>query len=239
MRSLLTVFIILNFLILVGLPGCTPFSSEPAPGPDKQGVGMLSGAALGAGSGAITGAEVSAGAGPGALVGAGLGAVFGAFSGLGTDLIEEDQIRREEEEQRMRELAWVQEVLAEHYQRRLELHPSRDIFPADLFFCSDSSELNPQALILVHELAALTRQRMPWSRLVIASYMTAADRDSQYASFLGKKRAERIALEFVKAGVEPRRVYTRAVTIDKPVLIDPDDSPSRYRQAIEIIPLDY
>jgi len=38
--------------------------------------------------------------------------------------------------------------------------------------------------------------------------------------------------------VEPRRLETRAVVVDAPVLIDPNDNPTRYNQAIEIIPVD-
>lgn len=225
--------------VAVTLASCSPFSAEPLPGPDKSGVGTVSGAALGAGSGAVTGAQVSAGVGPGAWIGAGIGAVFGFFSGLGTDLIEEDQIRREAEEQQMRELAWVQEVLTEHYARRLELHPDREIFPADLFFSGDGVELRHEAVLLVRELGSLTRFRMPWSRIVISSYVTASDPDSVYADYLNRRRAEEIALQFVRAGVEPRRISTRAVTLPEPVMVDPDDRPDRYRQAVEIVALDH
>jgi hypothetical protein len=42
----------------------------------------------------------------------------------------------------------------------------------------------------------------------------------------------------VRAGIEPRRLETRVIVVDAPVLIDPFDSPTRYNQAIEIIPID-
>ncbi len=229
--------VLVPFLVLV-LSSCTPFSTKPKPGPDKQAVGTWTGAALGAGSGAVYGAQVGAGAGPGAWVGAAVGAVYGLFNGLGADLLEEDELRRQYEDQRMREIAWVQEVLQEHYARRLELHPTRHIFPADWFFDADSSKLKPSAVILARELGYLTQQRMPWSRIVVAAYVTTNDKESAFAQYITRKRAEEIALQFVQAGMEPRRVLVQGIPVSEPILLDPDDSPARYRQAIEIIPLD-
>lgn len=219
--------------------GCTPFTKKPRPGPDKQSVGTLSGAAMGAGAGAIIGTEVTAATGPGAVIGAGFGGIFGMLSGLGVDLIEEDQLRREDEKRRLYEIAWAQEMLSEHYARRLELHPNRDIFPADWFFEGDSTKLRPGADLLVYAIADMTRRRMPWSRMLVAAYSTSTDPASTYAKYVTEKRAEAIALRFIDSGVEPRRVLTQAVTLPDPVLIDPDDSAGRYRQAIEFIPIDY
>ena len=48
-------------LLLLSVSGCTLFSDEPKPGPDKQSVGTISGAALGAGTGAVYGAQIGAG----------------------------------------------------------------------------------------------------------------------------------------------------------------------------------
>ncbi len=225
-------------ILLVVFSACTPFSVEPKPGPDKQFVGTFGGATIGAGMGAVLGHNIISHTAEGAWVGTGFGLVFGMLSGLGIDLLEEDELRRLDELDRQRELLWVQEVLAEHYARRLELHPNRDIFPADWFFEGDSSKLKPEAVVLSRELGNLTQKRMPWSRIVIASYITSRDPSSAYAEYVTEQRAQEIALQFVKAGIEPRRVLTQGLAIAEPVLIDPDDSPGRYRQAIEIIPLD-
>jgi len=231
--------VIFLVLLLLLTNGCLPISKKPVPGPDKQAVGTWYGAAVGAGSGAVIGAEATAATGPGAAIGAGFGALYGMFTGLGTDMLEEDQLRRQDEMRYQRELNWAQEVLAEHYVRRLELHPGRDIFPADLFFCADGTELKPESKILVRELARNTRTRMPWSRIVIASYATSSDADSVYASYLTRRRSESIAKEFVRTGLEARRVFTKSRTLPEPILIDPDDSTNRYQQSIEIIALDY
>lgn len=221
------------------LAGCSPFSQSPQVGPDKQGAGTLYGAAVGAGTGAVTGAQLGAAAGPAAWVGAGLGSVFGMLQGIGIDILEDEDMRRADEERCARETTWAQEVLAEHYSRRLQLHPNRDIFPADLFFDRDGTTLRGGADALIRELTVLTKQRMPWSRIMIASYMSSSDSQSSFADSINQRRAEEIALAFVKNGFEPRRLAVQGVTIDGPLVLDPDDSPSRYRQAIEIIPLDY
>lgn len=221
-----------------GCFACSPFTTKPVPGPDKQAVGTWAGAAAGAGAGAVTGAQLTSAAGPGAWVGAGFGAVFGLFSGLGVDLLEEDQINRQMQQDELRELSWVHEVLAEHYARRLELHPNRDIYPADWFFDSDSIEVKEDSKRLVQEIAKITRNRMPWSRIVIAVYNTSEDPNAAYSQHLTKRRAEELAVMFVGVGMEPRRILTQAVTISEPILIDPDDTHGRYRQAVEIIALD-
>lgn len=228
----------LSILFVSLFYGCSPFSTQPAPGPDKQGEGLLYGASVGAGTGAITGAQFAAATGPGAWIGAGLGGVMGMLSGLGIDLLEEDQIIKKEQTQCLRDVTWAQERLAEHYARRLELHPNRDIFPADWFFRQDSAEFTPGGELLVEMLADLTQRRIPWSRIAVAAYNTASDPESSYAKHVTKKRAEAIAVAFIHSGFEPRRVVAQSVVIPEPVLIDPDDNPGRYRQAIELIPLD-
>lgn len=225
--------------LLLTMTACSPFTGEPRPGPDKQFTGTFYGALAGAGAGAVTGFETTAAAGPGAWIGAGFGGVFGMLSGLGVDLLEEDELRRADEQQYLREVAWVHEILSEHYARRMELHPNRDIYPADWFFESDSSSLKPEAELLVREIAHFTRRRMPWSRIMVAAYVTSRDSESSYATYVTQRRAEAIATGFVRAGMEARRVRARGITLQEPLLLDPDDYPGRYRQAIEIIPLDY
>ena len=227
-----------SIIIICSLFLFTSCSRGPTPGPDKRFSGGVSGAIVGAGTGAVAGAELTAAAGPGAWVGAGFGALYGMVKGAALDVSEEEQMRHAEEERVAREYAWAQEVLAEQYAKRLELHPSRDIYPADLFFEGDSDKIGGQSLIIVKHLAEMTKRRMPWSRIAIASYIT-AKKDSRYAKDLSRRRAEEIANHFVSAGVDPRRIQTRALVLNQPVLLDPADSFDRYRQAIEIIPVDY
>lgn len=216
-----------------------PRANNPVPGEDKQFAGTVYGAALGAGSGAIVGSNLALATGPGVLAGAGLGAVAGMLHGMGIDILEEDQIRRKEEERVLRETSWAQEILAEHYRRRLELTPNRDIFPADLFFEGDGTVVKKDSKVLLWHIAQMTRYRMPWSRIIVAAYSTAHDQESSYARHLNEARAKEIATYFIRGGIEPRRISFRPVTLREPILIDPDDSEDRYRQAIEIIAVDY
>ncbi len=217
----------------------TSCASKPVPGPDKQGAGTLSGAAMGAGSGAVIGAQLTAGTGPGAAVGAGMGAIFGALHGIATDLLEDEEILQMEEVERLKVQAWVQETLAEHYDRRLAVFPGREIFPADVFFEADNSLMSSRARVLAREIGKRAKGEMPWSRILITSYSTSSDPESTYAKRINEQRVQELALQFVKAGMEPRRISTRTVTLSSPLVLDPNDSPGRYRQAIEFLPLDY
>ncbi|MCO6432267.1 MAG: hypothetical protein J5J00_15545 [Deltaproteobacteria bacterium] len=210
----------------------------PTPGPDKQFEGELGGALVGAGAGAVTGFQVAAASGPGAAVGAGVGAVAGGIQGFFKDQVEISlmSLARETDAERQRALA--HEILNEHYKRRLELHPTRDIYPADIFFYSDQVKLRSCAWPLIQELAAMNKQRYPWSRFQIAVYTKAASSESEYARHLSTERAKILGNFLIRAGIEPRRIETKAMVVDSPVLIDPADYPSRYSQAIEFTPID-
>jgi outer membrane protein OmpA-like peptidoglycan-associated protein len=213
-------------------------SSQPVAGPDKMFAGEGIGALEGAGAGAVTGAQVSAGAGPGAAVGAGLGAVLGAIHGLAKDQSEEAQLRTAARLKEEKSRALAQEILSEQYKRRMELHPTREIFPADLFFNGDSASMCPSGVNVVRELARMNAMRLPYSRLVVAVYAKSAGPESSYAQHLTERRSREFVNQLVRAGVQPRRLETRAVVMNAPILIDPLDDPTRYNQAIEIIPID-
>lgn len=224
-----------SVLAVASLVGC---SSQPVAGPDKlashQGIGILEGA----GAGAITGVQVGAGAGPGVAVGVGFGAIAGAIQGLLKDSEEEQEIKTTREINEMKGRVKAQEILARHYKQRMEMHPGRDIYPADIFFQGDSAKMCPTGVAIVQEIARLNEHRLPYSRLVIASYAKAIGADSTYATHLTERRSREFVNQLVRAGVEPRRLETRAVVIDAPVLLDPLDDPTRYNQAIEIIAID-
>jgi outer membrane protein OmpA-like peptidoglycan-associated protein len=213
--------------------------TTPVEGPDKMFAGSSIGALEGAGAGAITGAQFTVATGPGAAIGAGFGAVMGGIHGAMRDELEETQmriVRRTEVEKRR---IAAQETLSAHYQRRMEMHPTRDIYPADIFFRGDSSKMCPSGVGIVREMAALNRFRLPYSRLVVVAYAkSAGTEDTTYVQHLTDRRSREFLNQLVKAGVEPRRLETRSVIVDAPVLLDPKDDPTRYNQAIEIIPID-
>ncbi len=217
------------------ISSCVSTNTE---GPDKMFEGEASGAILGAGAGAVTGFQVGAGAGPGAAVGAGFGALAGGIQGFLKDQTEDNLMQLAVETQEARKRAIAQEILSDHYQRRMEIYPSRDIYPADLFFYGDEVKLRGCSKSIVQEIAYMNRNRMPWSRLQIAVYTKASDKGSKYAEYLSRKRAIEIGDELVDAGIEPRRIETKAVVVDAPLVIDPKDRPGRYNQAVEFFTAD-
>lgn len=227
-----------TFLSLACLCSVVSACAPAMPGPDKQFAGTMQGAAVGAGAGAVTGFQFSAGTGPGAAVGAGFGAIAGGIQGAIKDNTEVQMLELAAETREQRQRAWAQEILTDQYKRRLELHPTREIYPADLFFSGDEAKLRRGADSLVKELARMNKGRVPWTRLVVASYAKAAGGKSAYARALSERRARELVNQFVHAGLEPRRLVARGVVIDAPILIDPDDDPLRYSQAVEIIALD-
>ncbi|RIL09524.1 MAG: hypothetical protein DCC75_06330 [Proteobacteria bacterium] len=232
---ILTQFVLIA--IALAAASCNP-NRRIVHGPDKQFAGSLQGAATGAGTGAVTGFQLGSGTGPGAAVGAGLGAVVGGIQGMVSDQTEENLLALAAASQTERERLYAQEVLSEQFKRRMELHPTREIYPADLFFYGDESVLRPEGRAIVRELAQLNKERAPWSRLVVASYVKASDKESKYAKHLAGIRSRQVCVELVKAGIEPRRLEARAAILEAPLVIDPLDKSNRYNQAIELIAVD-
>lgn len=215
--------------------GC---AGRPVPGPDKQGGYTGVGAIQGAGAGMIIGAQFTAGTGPGAAMGAGFGAVAGAIQGALKDATEEEDIKTGAQIRAATDRVVAQEVLTKHYQQRMGMHPGRDIYPADVFFRGDSAKMCPSGIAVVKEIARLNEFRLPYSRIIVASYAKSSSPESSYVQHLTERRSREFVNQLVRAGMEPRRIETRAVVVDAPVLIDPHDDPTRYNQAIEIIPVD-
>jgi outer membrane protein OmpA-like peptidoglycan-associated protein len=226
---------LLIIVCLFYLAACSP---KPVPGPDQQFSEALAGAATGAGAGAVTGFQVSAATGPGALVGAGFGAITGAMQGYSKDLTEEQQIALQREINSKRRSAYAQTLLAEHFQRRAELHPTRDIFPADWFFTADEVVLNASGLALLEELTKINKERLPYSRLIVVVYSKATDNTSVYANHLSERRSREIVDALITNGIEPRRLSTKPFVVPNPILIDPKDRPERYNQAVELVAYD-
>jgi outer membrane protein OmpA-like peptidoglycan-associated protein len=201
--------------------------------------GTAVGALEGAGAGAVMGFQMGVATGPGAAIGAGFGAAAGMIHGVVKDNMEDTQIitghRIEAEERR----AVAQEALASHYKRRMAIHPARDIYPADLFFNGDSAKVCAQGMSIIQEIAKLNEYRLPYSRLVVAAYAKSiGEPDTSYVQHLTDRRSREFVNQLIKAGIEPRRLETRSVIMNAPLVIDPSDEPTRYNQAIEIIPID-
>ncbi len=226
--------LVLGLSICLAALGC----AGPRRGPDKQVESGVSGMLMGAGAGAVTGAQIGAGAGPGVAVGAGFGAALGTIQGFFKDMQEESMLDLAVRTKEAREVAYAQEVLVEHFKRRAELHPTRDIFPADVFFESDNVKVKPEAYAVVKEIVRLNKNRMPWSRLIVTSYIKSADEDSAYAKYLAEHRAENLSNLLIKYGIQPRRLTARPIVMKEAILLDPADRRDRYSQAIELTAAD-
>lgn len=200
--------------------------------------GAIHGALTGAGAGVVTAFQVAAPTGPGAFIGAGFGAVAGGVTGAIENQKEGDVAKMQHQTDVLKYRTEIQALLEKHYQKRLELHPTRDIFPADLFFEADTAKLSKKGDALTHELALLNKERLPWSRLVIASYVKSSSENNEFADYLARRRAVILGDAFVHYGIEPRRIETRPVTISSSIVKDPESAPFRYAQAIELIVAD-
>jgi outer membrane protein OmpA-like peptidoglycan-associated protein len=211
----------------------------PVEGPDKTFSGTAVGAVEGAGAGAIMGFQMGVATGPGAAIGAGFGAAAGAIQGALKDDVEEVEIETGKRIRAEAKRSVAQEALAEHYRRRMALHPGRDIYPADLFFSGDSAQVCGRGASILDEIARLNEYRLPYSRLVVAAYAkSSGGEESSYIQHLTDRRSRAVVNRLIKAGIEPRRLETRSVIIDQPLVIDPKSDPTRFNQAIEIIPVD-
>ena len=228
---------VLFAIVVLNLIACADYS-KPIPGRDKQGAGLISGAIMGAGSGMLTTGHLLASSGPGAFIGMGFGALWGSVYGLGLDVLEEedflilDQIAETD-----LEVAAQYEIL-EHFELKNDLHPGRDIFPADVFFKNGDTKISNTGDAVAQLFSTILSKRSPSSRIEIIVYQVSKDKASSYASYLGKKRSLEIGNSLVRAGIEPRRIVFKSITIDQPLVLDPFDAPERYYQAVEFALMD-
>jgi hypothetical protein len=202
-------------------------------GSDQKAKGTVAGALTGAGAGAVTGFQVGAGTGPGALVGAGLGMVAGGIKGAVVDAEEVRLAALRHQAGELQRRATGQELLRQHFKQRHKLHPARDLYPAEVFFRGFSTELCDSGRFVIEELARLSQDHLAWSRLSIISYVVSADEKSTYANHLAAERAKAIGNEFVKEGIDPRRIYAQALVVPAPLVQTEDSSQGDYNQVIE------
>lgn len=226
----------ISLLFPLCLIGCGTYSY----GPDKQGQGFGQGAIGGAVSGAITGFHLGATTGSGALVGAGIGALAGSAKGMLIDQMEEKIVKLEKETNDLKRSALAQSILIDIIERQVKSHPHREIYPADLFFIEGSAKVSSLGKVMLSELGKLIYNRLPWSRIAVASYIKSGSRSSANKDQLtiAEDRAKVVGNALVAQGVEPRRIVVWGQLTDQTPFLDDFDDPFRYNQAIEIIALD-
>jgi outer membrane protein OmpA-like peptidoglycan-associated protein len=223
-------------VMVVGLllAGCM----APRIGPDKEGGGRLVGALTGAGAGAVTGFQLGVGTGPGAAVGAGFGALAGGMRGAVQDAQEEEELRLAQAVKLAEKRSMAQHVIAEFYSKRLQWHPGRDLYPADVFFNEDKIALSARGKAVIDEFGIMNKERFPWSRFGVVVYVKSKEKKSGYAKYIAEHRALEITNRLIRSGIEPRRVESHGMIVSEEVFRDPDEIGQRYAQAVEFIPLD-
>ena len=217
-----------KIFLLVFLLGCF------TPAGNRREEGAVAGAATGALTGMVVAVHAGSAYPPAALAGAGFGAVAGGVKGYFADQLEAKYQELANEKDHQKALLKAQLIVLQQLEQRKKLHPTRDIFPSDLFFLGDEHTLRPGAEAIIEEIAIINKERFSWSPLVVASYVQAGKNDS-FAKQLAGDRAKIIANKLIKYGISPRRVEARPIIITETLLLDPEDRPDRYSQAIEFI----
>ena len=227
-------YLLFCLLICLVLFGC----SVPRKGPDKEASSRFVGALTGAGTGAVTGFQLGVGSGPGAAVGAGFGAIAGGVRGAIQDAQEAEEFRLARAVKAAERRSMAQHTIAEFYNKRLEWHPTRDLYPADVFFDEDHINLSEEGEAIVDEFGKLNRERFPWSRFGVVVYVKSHDPKASYAKYIAEHRALAVTNRLIRAGLEPRRVEAHGAIVPEEVFRNPDEVGQRYAQAVEFVPLD-
>jgi len=227
-------FLLCGLGILFFVSGCM----IPRKGPDKEANGRLVGALTGAGAGAVTGFQLGAGTGPGAAVGAGFGALAGGVRGAVQDAQEDEELRLAGVIKKAEQRSTAQHLIAEFYNKRIQWHPGRDLYPADVFFEEDKFKLSDSGKAVIDEFGIMNKERFPWSRFGVVVYVKSKLQDTGYAKYLAEHRALEIANRLIRSGLEPRRVEAHGKVVSEEVFRDPDEVGQRYAQAVEFMPLD-
>jgi outer membrane protein OmpA-like peptidoglycan-associated protein len=162
----------------------------------------------------------------------------GGVRGAVQDAQEEEELRLARVVKQAERRSMAQHVIAEFYNKRLQWHPGRDLYPADVFFEEDKIVLSDNGKAVVDEFGIMNKERFPWSRFGVVVYVKSNQKDSSYAKYIADHRALGIANRLIRAGLEPRRVEAHGVAVSQEVFRDPDEIGQRYAQAVEFIPLD-
>jgi outer membrane protein OmpA-like peptidoglycan-associated protein len=154
------------------------------------------------------------------------------------DAQEEEELRLARAIEQAEQRSAAQHLIAEYYNKRIQWHPARDLFPADVFFEEDKVVLSDSGKAIVDELGIMNKERFPWSRFGVVVYVKSNRKDSTYATYIAEHRALEIVNRLIRAGLEPRRVEAHGKIVSEEVFRDPDEVGQRYAQAVEFIPLD-
>ena len=205
--SIATLFTALMFV------GC----SNPQPGPDKTAAGIVLGAGWGAGAGAVVGNQVG-NPGQGVAVGAGIGALSGAMTGAGYDIVEESQVRQEEELASLkiqnlanrRELAQIQDTLG----RDESVAAGHSFY--QVFFDDDATNLKAGS---VANLEAFTEavKSDPHARMIRVTGHTDDTGNPEYNQRLAEARAREVSAYLMSRGISSDQIQVSSYGAQRPI----------------------
>lgn len=224
---------LIAFLILV-LTSCSPRYTNL----DKQSDLFVS-QALGLGaSGAITAIKLGNPAAIGAGVGLATAGLLSSIQSFAVARVEESLLKLESDAHFLLRSAVGQQILVSYLDIKRQYHPNRDIFPASLFFHPDSTTLTFEGQSLLTEIYNLNKDRAPWSRFGVISYVTTSDKNNEYSNDLVVRQTKEIGNYLLKLGLNPRRITLLGAFTNRPIVNVPPEIQSEYFNCIEFVPLD-
>lgn len=208
MKSLIKLTLLTALLV-----GC----SNPQPGPDKTAAGLILGAGWGAGAGAVVGNQVG-NPGEGVAVGAGVGALSGAMTGAGYDIVEETQVRQEEQLASLkmqnlanrRELSQIQENLG----REQAVSAGHSFY--QVFFDDDATNLKAGATA---NLEAFTEaiKADPYAHMIRVTGHTDDTGNPEYNQRLAEARAREVSGYLMSRGVSSDQIQVNSYGAQRPI----------------------
>ncbi|RMD83230.1 MAG: OmpA family protein, partial [Candidatus Dadabacteria bacterium] len=185
----------------------------------KREKGAATGAAIGAGTGAIIG-STRGDAAEGALIG---GAIGGLTGGLIGDQLQAQEQRQAELDRKLAEqeaeLARNRELIAKLRERNLEARASdRGVVVTlpDVLFEFGSADLTPQARARIRDIADVLLNEARGRRVAVEGH-TDSIGSPEYNQTLSERRAARVAMALVAAGVPEALITTRGYGARFPV----------------------
>ncbi|MCS6961676.1 MAG: hypothetical protein NZT61_04140 [Deltaproteobacteria bacterium] len=189
-------------------------------------------------AGALTSLELGSGVVPGAAVGLLTSGFLSAIEAFSLSRSDESLLQLEAKTSFAVRSAVGQRVILEYLETKKKFHPNRDIFPAKFFFESDSSRLSETGRALLTEIYNLNKDRFPWSRFGIISYVASSVSENDYTQYVIVSQTKAIGNYLVQLGLNPRRITLLGAVITRPLIETDPEIQKEYLNCIEFVPLD-
>ena len=227
-------FLFLFLSVSLALAGC---GSTSLSGREK---GAIGGTAVGAGLGAIIG-SATGDAGVGTAIGAGIGALSGAFLGNEIDKDDARQAQQTDRMDRNDQLLEENRRLLEELKRQGQDARITDrgvvVNIPDVLFGFNRSDLTPQALATIQEIAQTVRSA--GDRSVSVEGHTDSVGSMSYNQQLSVQRARSVARALEGEGIARSRLFVRGFGEGDPVASNATDAGRARNRRVEVIVENY